>query len=85
MKESLLCPGVSDKHYHRSRDGDLRSINTAALTETRDFCLKHGVRAIHVETGRANAIAQALYRRVAFSPTDRRLLTLKLASPTHEE
>jgi GNAT superfamily N-acetyltransferase len=58
---------------------------TAALTEMRDFCTKRGVRAIHVETGRDNAAGQTLYRRVGFKQTDRQLLTLRLANPTHEE
>ena len=44
-----------------------------------------GVRAIHVETGRDNAAAQAVYRRAGFAHTDRQLLTLRLAKATHEE
>jgi hypothetical protein len=44
----------------------------------------NGVRAIH-ETGRDNAAAQAVYRRVGFAHTDRELLTLGLAKATHEE
>ena len=58
---------------------------TAALEEVRAFCANRGVRAIHVETGRDNTAAQAVYRRVGFVHTDRQLLTLRLASPTHEE
>jgi GNAT superfamily N-acetyltransferase len=60
-------------------------LGTAALTEVRALCAKRGVRAIHVETGRDNAAAQAVYRRVGFTHTDRQLLTLRLASATHEE
>jgi len=58
---------------------------TAALTEVKNFCTKLGVRALHVETGRDNAPAQAVYRRVGFIQTDRQLLALRLANPTHED
>ena len=57
---------------------------TAALTEVRAFCVERGVRAIHVETGQDNTAAQAVYRRVGFTQTDRQLLALRLANPTHE-
>ena len=60
-------------------------LGTAALTEVRAFCAKQGIRAIHVETGRDNIAAQAVYRRVGFTQTDRQLLALRLANPTHEE
>ena len=58
-------------------------LGTAALTEVRAFCAKRGVRAIHVEPGRENAAAQAVYRRIGFVETNRLHLTLKLADPTH--
>ena len=58
-------------------------LGTAALAEVRVFCAKLGVRAIQVETGRDNAPALALYRRVGFVDTDRLLLSLPLADPTH--
>ena len=54
-------------------------LGTAALKEVRTFCQKRGVRALHLETGRDNAAAQALYRRAGFKVTDRQLLTLELA------
>jgi GNAT superfamily N-acetyltransferase len=60
-------------------------LGTAALTEVRAFCAQRGVRAIHVETGQENAAAQAVYRRVGFTQTDRQLLVLRLANPTHQE
>ena len=56
---------------------------TAALAEVRSFCATHGVRAIHVETGRENAAAKAVYRRAGFVEIDRLHLTLGLADPTH--
>jgi ribosomal protein S18 acetylase RimI-like enzyme len=49
----------------------------------RRFATELGVRALHLEVGRDNVPAQELYRRVGFVDTDRRLLTLKLADPTH--
>jgi GNAT superfamily N-acetyltransferase len=60
-------------------------LGTAALTELRVFCAERGVRAIHVETGRTNIAAQTVYHRVGFMDTDRQLLALKLANPTHEK
>lgn len=54
-------------------------LGTAALKEVRAFCAEQGVRALHLETGRDNAGAQALYRRAGFKVTDRQLLTLVLA------
>ena len=58
-------------------------LGTAALTAVRDFCASRGVRAMFVETGRDNVAAQAVYRRTGFVDTDRQLLALKLADPTH--
>jgi ribosomal protein S18 acetylase RimI-like enzyme len=58
-------------------------LGTAALTEVRGFCIERGIRAIHLEVGRDNAHAQAVYRRAGFVGTDRQLLTLRLADPTH--
>ena len=60
-------------------------LGAAALAEVRAFCTELGARAIHVETGRDNAAAQAVYRRIGFTQTDRELLALRLANPTHEE
>jgi len=58
-------------------------LGTAALTEVRPFCAERGVRALFVETGRENVAAQAVYCRVGFVNTDRQLLALRLADPTH--
>jgi GNAT superfamily N-acetyltransferase len=58
-------------------------LGAAALAEVRDFCASRGVRAIFVETGQDNVAAQAVYRRAGFVNTDRQLLMLKLAEPTH--
>lgn len=58
---------------------------SAALAELRAFCLAQGIRAVHVETGQDNAAALEVYRRIGFTATDRQLLTLKLADPSHME
>ena len=58
---------------------------TAALAEVRDRCTELGVRAMSVEVGDGNAVAQSAYRRTGFVMTDRRLMKLSLAAPTHEE
>jgi len=57
---------------------------TAALAEVRAFCVRGGVRAIHVETGRDNAAALSVYRQAGFRDDDRQHLTLRLANLTHE-
>lgn len=54
-------------------------LGTAALEEVRAYCADRDVRALHLETGRDNAAAQALYRSAGFKVTDRQLLTLVLA------
>jgi ribosomal protein S18 acetylase RimI-like enzyme len=51
-------------------------LGTSALNKVRAFCVENGIRALHLETGRDNAAAQALYRRAGFKVTDRQLLTL---------
>ena len=58
-------------------------LGKAAMTEVRSFCESRDVRAIHVETGRENAPALAVYRRAGFVETDHVHLTLGLAEPTH--
>jgi GNAT superfamily N-acetyltransferase len=58
-------------------------LGKAALAEVRHFCASNGFRSIHVETGRDNAPALAVYRRTGFLETDHAHLTLGLADPTH--
>jgi GNAT superfamily N-acetyltransferase len=58
-------------------------LGKAAMAEVRSFCACQGVRAIHVETGRDNGPALAVYRHAGFVPTDHAHLTLGLAEPTH--
>lgn len=58
-------------------------LGKAAMAELRSFCATRGIRAIHVETGRDNAPALAVYRRAGFFETNHVHLTLGLADPTH--
>jgi GNAT superfamily N-acetyltransferase len=60
-----------------------RGLGKAAMQEVRSYCATHGVRALHVETGRDNAAALAVYRRAGFVDTDHAHLMLGLADPTH--
>jgi ribosomal protein S18 acetylase RimI-like enzyme len=41
-------------------------------------CRRRGVRAVHLEVGRANDAAKALYARFGFRDNDRQLLTVSL-------
>ena len=60
-----------------------RGVGRALVAHARAICEKLGIRAMHLEVARANAPAQAVYRAVGFDSTDRELLTLALAAPTH--
>jgi ribosomal protein S18 acetylase RimI-like enzyme len=62
-----------------------RGIGRLLLAEVRRACEALGVRALHLEVGRDNDPAQALYRRIGFVESGRQLLTLQLAQPTHIE
>ncbi len=58
-------------------------LGKTAMQEVRKYCAGHGIRAIHVETGRDNAPALAVYQHAGFVGTDHVHLTLGLADPTH--
>jgi ribosomal protein S18 acetylase RimI-like enzyme len=62
-----------------------RGTGRLLLAEVRRACEALGVRALHLEVGRDNDPAQALYRRTGFVESGRQLLTLRLADPTHLE
>lgn len=62
-----------------------KGAGTAALARVRELCAELGVRAVTVEVGRENGVAQSVYRRAGFVMTRRRLMALPLAAPTHEE
>ena len=61
-----------------------RGVGRALVEQARTICAELGVRAMHLEVARANGPAQAVYRAVGFDSTDRELLTLALAAPTHD-
>ena len=81
MEYGGLTAIVDDLFVQRAFRGI--GLGSAALAEVRSFCTSQGVRALHVETGRDNAPAMAVYRRAGFVDTDRVHLTLGLADPTH--
>jgi GNAT superfamily N-acetyltransferase len=58
-------------------------LGKAALAEVLRLCASRGVRAVHVETGKHNAAALAVYRQAGFVDTDRMHLAVGLADPTH--
>jgi len=58
-------------------------LGKATMEEVRNYCASHGIRAIHVETGRDNTPALAVYRHAGFVDADHLHLTLGLADPTH--
>jgi GNAT superfamily N-acetyltransferase len=60
-----------------------RGLGKAAMADVRSFCARRGFRALHVETGRDNTLALAVYRRAGFVETERVHLSLGLAEPTH--
>ena len=60
-----------------------KGLGHAAMAEVRSYCAANGIRAIHVETGRENTVALAVYRHAGFVETDHVRLELGLAEPTH--
>jgi GNAT superfamily N-acetyltransferase len=63
-----------------------KGLGKAAMAAVRSYCVTHGIRAIHVETGRDNAVALAVYRGAGFVEKDHvplDHLELALAEPTH--
>jgi len=60
-----------------------RGVGRALVAHARAICEQLGVRAMHLEVARSNGPAQAIYRAAGFDSTDRELLTLALAAPTH--
>ena len=71
--------------FYVSPPSRIAGVGTAALAEVRLFCAHLGIRAMTVEVGHENAVAQSVYRRIGFVKTDRQLMTLRLADPTHVE
>ena len=82
MEYGGLSAVVDDLFVRRPFRG--AGLGTAALLELRTLCIALGVRGMHVETGKNNVAAQAVYKRAGFIKTDRQLLALSLARATHE-
>ena len=61
-----------------------RGLAAQALVALRRMADEMGVRALLVETGADNDVAQRVYARAGFRPSGRELLTCELASPVHE-
>jgi ribosomal protein S18 acetylase RimI-like enzyme len=55
-----------------------RGLGRTALAELFEECRRRGVRAVHLEVGRDNDAARALYARFGFRDQDRQLLTMRL-------
>lgn len=53
-------------------------IGARALQLVEEVCRRRGVRALHLEVGRTNAGAQALYRKAGFASHDRLLMSKRL-------
>ena len=81
MSYGGLCAMVDDFFIQPEYRG--RGLGKAAMAEVRSLCARRGVHAIHVEMGRDNAAALAVYRGSGFLETDHAHLTLALAEPTH--
>lgn len=60
-----------------------RGLAAAGLAEVRRAAEARGVRALRVEAGPDNDVAQRVYRRAGFEDAGHLFLTLPLASPVH--
>ncbi len=60
-----------------------RGVGRALVKRARAICEELDVRVMYLEVARTNGPAQAIYRAVGFDSTERELLTLALAAPTH--
>lgn len=68
-----------DEFYIRAEQRG-RGVGRRALEFVEGACRALGVRALHLEVGRENANAQAVYRRFGFEDHDQYLLTKWVAS-----
>jgi GNAT superfamily N-acetyltransferase len=83
MEYGGLSAFIDDFYVRATERG--RGLGQEALAEVRRVAAEMGVRAIHLEVGRENDAAQAVYRKTGFVGNDRQLLTLQLSDPTHIE
>jgi GNAT superfamily N-acetyltransferase len=74
---------VVDDFYMRP-EARGRGLGKATLAEVRRACLELGVRAVRVEVGVNNLVAQAVYRSAGFEPLhDHGVMAARLAPPSH--
>ncbi len=82
MEHGGLAAVVDDFYVRPEARGE--GLGTAALAEVRRACEDLGVRALRVEVGAENDIAQAVYRGAGFeSLPGHDLMQLALAPPSH--
>jgi ribosomal protein S18 acetylase RimI-like enzyme len=63
-----------------------QGLGKAALAEVRSACRDLGARAVRVEVGVNNLVAQAVYRSAGFEPLhDHGVMVAPLAPPSHKE
>jgi GNAT superfamily N-acetyltransferase len=60
-----------------------RGLGAAGLAAVKAHCLANGVRALFVQTGPSNDVAQRVYRRAGFEDTGHALLVMPLSKPLH--
>jgi len=83
MREAAGYIVVIDDFYVRP-EARGEGLGTAALAEVRRACEGLGVRALRVEVGADNAVAQAVYRSAGLEPLPgHELMQLALAPPSH--
>ena len=83
MEHGGLAAWVDDLYVEPSARG--AGLGTSALAAVRESCAELGVRALAVEVGHDNAVAQAVYRSAGLKPIDRGLMMASLADPVHQE
>jgi ribosomal protein S18 acetylase RimI-like enzyme len=82
MEHGGLAAVVDDFYVRPEARGE--GLGTAALAAVRRACEDLGVRALRVEVGADNAVAQAVYRSAGFEPLPGHdLMQLALAPPSH--
>lgn len=61
-----------------------RGLGALALARVKAHCLAMGVRALYVQTGPDNDVAQRVYKRAGFTDTGHVLFVEPLAAPIHK-
>jgi ribosomal protein S18 acetylase RimI-like enzyme len=83
MEHGGLAAVVDDFYIRPEARGE--GLGKSALAAVRRACKALGARAMRVEVGVDNHVAQAVYRSVGFEPLpDHALMQVSLAPPSHE-